>query len=410
MPRGLGSLVTLAFLLAGCADSARPLDEEPEGAPGGSTADPSDSTANPPPPAPPPERVLPAVLSKLVPVVSMPTPGGYRTWLWEDFAYVATFTSEAGIVIFNVSNPEKPVEAGRLAGQFGRGVDTLDYGKRLVITVNEGGPLHFYDVTDPAQPERLATFDIMSHNAAVHPTSYAVYNSRSLGPPPGALEIYDASNPDDIRLHKVWEFERLADDGSVVLNGGCHEVVVYADVQRAYCAAVEQTLVWDIVDPFNPRILTVIDHPLIESHHTAFTILNHSVLVLSDEAGDGFVDACFGGARTQQADASPPLGTLWFYDLTTTPPTYLSSLAPPPIEEPLAYCSSHTGSEVGNGTGYIAYGWVTNGALLIDAKDPKNPRLLDQVKTGGGVWDARYHRGYVFTADDTHGMQVLRPE
>jgi hypothetical protein len=270
----------------------------------------------------------------------------------------------------------------------------------------------FFDVTDPANPFELARFNITSHNLAVHRPAHVVYNSRSLGDPTGGAEIIDASDPDDIKLAKAWEFENAAADGSPVANTGCHDVMVYPDQERAYCAAVTQTLIWDVSDPLNPTIVTAIENPLISIHHSAFTILDHSVLVIGDEAGGALLYACFGHASTPVADLSTPTGAIWFYDLTTPVPTLLSWLSVPAMPDRApATCTAHFGSVIGDdSSGVFAYGWYVAGTLLVDASDPMLPRLVDQVPTGGSTWDARYYRGYVFTGSGSEGMQVLKAE
>jgi hypothetical protein len=384
----------VVLLLAGCmAPTSPPPTTAPEGPPPAAEGD-----------GRPPHRVLTGGESVLELVAQAAAPGGYRVWTWDDRAYLATFTSRKGIVIYNISEPAAPREIGALEGEFARGVDVLPYDTRTLVTVPQDTALAIFDVTDPSEPHRVAHFELQSHNVAVHRAAKVLYNSRSLGTLPGAVEIFDARDPDAIRLHKVWEFPRTAADGTPVLNPGCHDVTVWPARERAYCAAITQTLIWDIHDPLEPRVLTAIGNPLIQAHHTAIPLLNHSVLLIGDEAGAGFADACFGGYGA----ATAPHGTLWFYDLTQSPPALVSRLDPPPVESLLGYCSSHNGWEMPQAPGLVSYGWVRAGALLINARDPGAPRILDQARTGTGVWDVQPYRGFLFGADDGKGLLVLR--
>lgn len=352
---------------------------------------------------------LPARISKLAKVVFGEAPGGNGVWLWNDRAYLSTGSSDAGLVIFDISDPTQPKELGRLEGQYARDVDILNYGDRTVAVIAAGGPLVFYDVTNPAEIVELARFPITAHNIAVHRPGFVVYNSRSLGDPPGAAEILDASNPDDIRM-RVWSFERTAADGTPVANTGCHDVTVYPDLERAYCAAITQTLIWDVKDPLNPRILSTIDNPLINIHHSAFLMHDHKTLVLGDEYGGAILYACYGHVESPVASVSTPTGAMWFYDVSGPAPVLLSWLSPPPVNNPPpGTCTAHFGSEIG-GSGMIAYGWYNAGTLLVDATNPMMPHLVQQEQSGGSVWDARYYRGYVFTGDGGGGLGVLRPE
>ena len=68
-------------------------------------------------------------------------------------AYVATFTTEEGVSIFDVSDPSAPVHLGGLIGVFARSVDILDYGERVAIAISGNTQLDVYEVTDPADPQ-----------------------------------------------------------------------------------------------------------------------------------------------------------------------------------------------------------------------------------------------------------------
>ncbi|HUR67747.1 MAG TPA: hypothetical protein VM370_00750 [Candidatus Thermoplasmatota archaeon] len=345
-------------------------------------------------------------------VAQAEAPGGYALRILGDRAYVATFTTEEGISVFDIRDPLAPVHLGGIVGTLARSVDVLDYGDRIAVALSTGTELEVWDLTDPEEPARLASFPFGSHNVAVHPDAKIIYNARNVWDGVGgAMEIVDASDPLDIRLDSVFTFPPLAADGTTVHDQGCHDFTVWPDEERAYCAAYEQTLVFDIADPKRPVILTAIENPLITSHHTAFPILDHTVLVIGDEWLDNFVWGCVG--------AGLPAGALWFYDLTVSPPAPLSYIqapdttlpADPALLLPLqgAMCTSHNGMELGAGTGRIAYGWFHAGVALIDASDPRAPQLLDLDDVGGAVGDARWHDGRVFAVDDAVGLTVLVP-
>ncbi len=70
-------------------------------------------------------------------------------------------------------------------------------------------------------------------------------------------------------------------------------------------------------------------------------------------------------------------------------------------------CTSHNGSEHPDVPGLLAYGWFHAGVVLVDARDPASPVLLDVDDVGGAVGDARWHDGRVLAADDEVGLTVL---
>ena len=401
----LAALMLLGAAFAGCIDDADDRDGPSTTAgPGFHVVAPDQETDGLPD-----YRATPEVPSALELAISAEAPGGNGLFLWNDRAYVTTGNSEKGLVIFDITDPEAPVELGALEGQSARDVDILNYGDRIVAAVSAGGPLIFYDVTDPLEITELVRFDITSHTNVVHRPGKAVYNSRSLGDPPGGAEIYDATDPANIKLHKVWDFPRTAEDGTPVGNTGCHEVVVYAEQNRAYCAAVTQTLIWDVTDPLEPVILTAIDNPAINIHHQAFTLLDHTVLAIGDEYGGALLYACGPNQDTPVREVSAPVGAVWFYDLTTPTPTPLGYVsAPPAVEEAPSTCTAHLGSQVGDeSSGFLTIGWYVAGQLLIDARDPTNPSIVSIYDEGGSVWEGRFYRGYVFGSTGGRGLDVL---
>ena len=342
-------------------------------------------------------------------------PGGYALRVHEGRAYVATFTAEEGISVFDVSDPTAPAHLGGTPpGTLARSVDLLEVEGRILVALSTGTKLEVWDLTDPSDPSRLASFAFGSHNVATHPAG-AIYNARNLWDGVGgAMEIVDARDPEDVRLHAVWAFPPSAADGTLVRNQGCHDLTVFVETARAYCAAYEQTLILDVTDPFAPVILTAIDNPLVTSHHTAFPILDHTVLVVGDEWADNLMWGCLSHPVGVLPQA--PASALWFYDLTASPPKPLSYLTGPQVTpEPWvqqygvnAMCTAHNGAEIGEGTGLVAYGWFRAGLALIDASDPRAPRMLQVQDIGGAFGDARYADGHVFAADDGIGLTVFR--
>lgn len=348
-------------------------------------------------------------------VAQAAAPGGYALRVHEDRAYVATFSTLEGVSVFDVSDPTSPVHLGGTPpGTLARSVDVLDWGARVGVAISTGGEMQVWELTDPAAPVQRASFAFGSHNVQVHSGANVVYNARNLWDDAGgAMEIVDASDPGNVTFVKTWRFPAFAQDGSPVHNQGCHDFTVWPETGRAYCAAYEQTLVFDVADPVNPVILTAITNPLVSDHHTAFPILDHTVLVVSDEWAANAAWGCLSHGLPLLPEV--PSGALWFYDLTVSPPEPISYLAGPSVTPELSYlrygpnamCSSHNGAELGPGTGLIAYGWFLAGLVLVDASDPAHPVLLDVEDYGGAVGDARWHDGYVFAADDAEGLSVF---
>lgn len=390
--------LALALLVSGCvADETLRTFPGPAGL-GRSEIPAGNATDGLPPYAP-----LPDPLSELSLRAFGDASGGVRIRLWNDRAYVTTGNAQDGIAIFDVSNPVEPERIGSVTGIAPReGLDVLNYGDRVVVVVSiaspVAGPIVFFDVTDPGGPKELARLDVQSHTVAAYRPGHVVYNAGFATGPIAGLEIINARDPDNIRLEKTWNWGTVAADGTPIQPTGCHDIIVDHAAARAYCAAQAQTLVWDVSNPLNPRVLTVLNDPVVPHHNTAFPILDGRVLVIGDEeAGCG---PTIGGVST-------PAG-LWFYDLQSSPPALLSWLSLP-ANAPQSGCAPHFGSEVGNGTGFVAFGWFSAGLVLVDASDPWQPRIAHQSQEGGSGSDAVYYRGLVFVAGQKGGLQVAVP-
>ena len=386
------------MLLAGCVTDGTPDPSTTPEPPKASTIPADNATDGLPMFAPLPEKI-----ETLTMAAFGDSNGGVRIRLWNDRAYVNTGNTADGIAIFDISHPLEPERLGAVTGIGPReGLDVLNYGDRVVVMASlaspVAGPIVFVDVTDPASPKELKRLDVQSHTVAAYRPGHAVYNAGFATGPTAGFEIIDARDPDNIRIEKTWDWGTRAADGTPIQPTGCHDIIVDQVAARAYCAAQAQTLVIDLKDPFNPQVLTVVNDPIVPHHNTAFPILNETVLVIGDEEA---------GCGPAVAGTPAPAG-LWFYDLRTQPPALLSWLSFP-TQVPSSGCAPHFGSEVGEGTGYVAFGWFGQGLVLVDASDPEEPRIVHQTQDGGSGSDAVYYRGLVFVAGNKGGLQVAVP-
>jgi hypothetical protein len=57
----------------------------------------------------------------------------------------------------------------------------------------------------------------------------------------------------------------------------------------------------------------------------------------------------------------------------------------------------------------VTYAWYGEGTRFLDISDPENPTQFAYWRPDDGiVWASYLHRGYVYTADRTRGVDVLR--
>lgn len=435
--RGRASLFLLAFFgtaLSGCLNgSAAQKDVEVDV----SVSVSIDRT-------PPPEIAIPNPIHTIKHVARavddagkpVPTSGGMD--VYGHFAYMPG--QRTGFFIVNISNPDKPTIVGKLGQNLDTGnasvlirfVTLVDLGDRLIaVGAGQGSGMHFIDVTDPLHVRLLTTLQMPLrqpvHNVIKLPGTTLVYNTPSTGYG-GTNHIIDLANPDDPQI--VGAFG----------DHGCHLTDVRMDLQRAYCAGVQESQIWDITDPVRPVLIARIDHPLIDPgerpatpasgpargvglHHQAIPNWNGKILMVTDEwQGGGEPGACFVHVNTAAGPVSVPLGALWFFDVSDEKnPKMLSWFAPPhagartntaatpPSGSALPNCTGHIGALV-PGREQIVVAWYQSGVVLIDFKDPSKPYMVTRWAEGTNTWNVKVHQGWLFTGDITRGMDVLRFE
>jgi hypothetical protein len=79
----------------------------------------------------------------------------------------------------------------------------------------------------------------------------------------------------------------------------------------------------------------------------------------------------------------------------------------PPEDFPLAdFCSAHYFDVDGS---IVSYAWYGEGTRFLDISDPAHPRQIAYWRPRDTlVWASYMHNGYVYTADHTRGIEVLK--
>jgi hypothetical protein len=261
------------------------------------------------------------------------------------YGSIVVVPSGAGTSIVSIADPANPERLSSFeAGT--RGAAIIPYPDGRVVTVlATAGNILVYDITDPTNPKELPSLDseVGSHKVGVVPGTPIVYNAPSNGGGTGAAtpetatgytDIYDLTNPDD--PVRVQEFQ----------NGyGCHHVYFHInadeDKYRAICAGVQMTQIWDITDPRDPEVIVNVPvhhgnpdvpptsaSPAVFSH---FSILSNdgNTLIVGDETGGGAAPGCDVYVDSPLGGLSGPVGNLWFYDVSDeSNPQLLSWLSP----------------------------------------------------------------------------------
>ncbi|HEX2066955.1 MAG TPA: hypothetical protein VHI93_09105, partial [Candidatus Thermoplasmatota archaeon] len=231
----------------------------------------------------------------------------------------------------------------------------------------------------------------------------------------------------------------------------CHHIFFWnapdGSRQRAICAGIQYTQLWDVADPEAPRVIVSLPvhagKPGSPSAMASILAFSHSaglnargdILYVGDEAGGGSVPpGCVASVNVPGVGAvSVPVGATWFYDIRNEQdPKLLGYYAPgvgantfvngqPRTPTPgnldgdnlrSTSCTSHHGRIVPDpeGRDLLAMSAYGNGVFLLDFTGIQAgtlPRLVGQVAQDSNTWETWYAGGYLFTGDLARGMDVI---
>ena len=351
--------------------------------------------------------------------------------------------------IVSIADPVHPSQLSQIDSS-GRGAAIIAYPNgRLVTAIATSPGFDTIDITDPTQPEMLNQTAIPvqgGHKLGVVPGTPILYNAGSSGggaggsarPGPcnvsvtmcvGYTEIYDLTDPENPRF--VENFQ----------NGvSCHHIFFWnaldGSKQRAICAGMQYTQIWDTADPLKPTVVVSLPVHLgvsgtpsamveIEDFsHSAGINLKGNILYVGDENCGGSSATCYVGGpgsacgvstATVGGQAGAPLGATWFYDISDeTNPAPLGYFAPPrdATHEPSRSCTTHHGRIVPDkeGRDLLAMSFYQDGAILIDFTDigaGKLPTAIAEFNDGSDTWETWYAGGYLFLGDLNNGLDVV---
>lgn len=345
-------------------------------------------------------------------------------WLHGDIAYLS---GPPGLRIVDIANPSKPVLLNaEIADTASRDVDIMEHPNGRLYAVLSAGGVALVDVTDPALAVLISEASVSSHNMAVVPNSTIVYNSRSISThvpgvgETGQIDIIDFADPANPTVTVFAMPAVITTPGGIpkaVTATTCHDITFNAELERAYCAGVTDTQIWDISDPANPEIIQVIDYPLVNIHHGVWDARGGDLLILGDE----FAGAAAGPMCSTTVDY--PTSALWFFDISNienpVPVDYFQvewdSLLDGNEGTPdLDLCTTHFGTLV-EGHEMMVMGWYAAGTVLLDFSGVDNTPLVGAVSQvahyypgDSNTWEAREYKGHIYTGDTMRGMDVLK--
>jgi hypothetical protein len=330
-----------------------------------------------------------------------------------------------GLRIVDVHDPANPVVLAKdIPDSNSRDVDIIHHpnGHLYAILADSAErQMKLFDITDLANIQLVVKTATCVHTVAVVPNSTVVYGSWSLCQATkanqmqeGDVEIVDFKDPAH-PASRIMPFPPVAMTAAgpkAITATSCHEMTFNAQLKRAYCAAISDTQVWDIKDPLNPKIILVIDDPLVNIHHSVWDADNGTSLIIGDEFTGVLLPtpACSDKAQL-------PTSALAFYDIKDLANAKrvgyynipYDAIAGSGETRKVQYCSTHLGDVI-DGTHLIVMGWYSAGTVMVDFTDMAHAKTVATWRAVGdsSVWETRYMDGHVYASDEVRGLDVLK--
>lgn len=364
------------------------------------------------------------------------------------FAYLGTHTANGGnggVRVFDLKDPANPKEVAvfghdDVPGSWQekvivKSINTPDFkGDLAVVSVQQlnrnnpetSGGFLLYDVTDPANPEKLGYWETYASTRGTHELYLTMQGDRALvfasnpyadfysGGEQKDFQIVDVSNPAEPET--LWQFDPRslpevpdsfngynwnAPDGKsrAVFN---HSVITDHNAQFAYVSMWDLgTVIFDIKDPENPVFVGRTDFSSEQqgAAHSAALAKGGNVLIETREVSSpvraGY-EKSYGYTRIFDIKdkSNPKLLSEFKTDLTEKVedgPTFANTVHDPKVHGNTLYLSHYAG-----------------GVYAVDITDPSKPEQIGQYTPDqADVWGVFVDRNYVLASDMGQGLKVL---
>lgn len=287
-----------------------------------------------------------------------------------------------GVRIIDISNLEQPKQVAFVEMDCGSHTHTLVPGDEKITMYVESYPLGAPTATcSPASHRKVSIFQFDADN----PTKYEMLDPLDVSP-----------------------------------SIGCHDLTTFPEKNLAVAACISESQVWDITDPGAPVILSVINNPAINIHHSSSFTWDGKYIILSDEYSGASGGGCAGNKDST-------IGAMWFYDIQdpavpVLKGSYSLPRVPPADTEDEAArlrCTTHLYNIIPmkDPTKYIAASsYYAGGISVVDFSDPAAPEeLAFYIPLPGGVipdmWAAYWYNGRIYANNHSatsHGIEVFR--
>ena len=262
-------------------------------------------------------------------------------------------------------------------------------------------------IANPAKPRAIGFVPIKygAHNTTIHPSGKYLYVSDSelvpaTGEAPGSqtgrINVIDVSN-----VKKMKEVHTLP----LPTGLSSHDITFNKKGDRAYSAAITETLILNAENPAKPVIQTTIVDPAVNISHGADPTPDEKFLLVTDEqAGAAANGVCnLGGVHVYDLSVPVPV-KVGFYPFSPA-----NSLTSTTNSQNLT-CTAHVLDYGPSGTTFSNAGYAA-GVRIVDASSllamPKE--LASFTALDADTWSAKQYKNkrYLFANDLARGFDVF---
>ena len=258
------------------------------------------------------------------------------------------------------------------------------------------------DITDPTAPQTVnfVPFPRGSHNMTVHPSTNFLYNSNSeliTNAANAGIEVWEITDLDAPINHGILDLPIRPGLGT-----DSHDITFNAEGDRAYSAALSQTVIIDTTDPAEPSVITSFMDPAINVEHQSNPVTltdpilgERDFLIIEDEfaGAAGAEQVCPSGGThvydiTGELELAPVKVGSWYVDDVTANVTGLTS------------CTAHV-FDIHEDEAIMTMSFYGAGVRVIDLSNLVGVALGG---TGLGMREIGWHR-----FDDSNSWSVKAP-
>jgi len=308
-----------------------------------------------------------------------------------------------GIRIFDISNPQNPIQVGAVQTCRGSHTHSVVSGPtqdNKIIVYNSGtAQIRDREELDQCIGEvpgdnRTALFriDIIEIPIVSSPTVFADPESGALG--------------------GLWAGGDHGDNSQETnRTDQCHDITVFPSANIAAGACSGNGILFDISDPYNPTRLDVVTDIGFAYWHSATFNNDGTKVIFTDEWGGG------GRARCRAWD---PIdwGADAIYDIVDNKLEFRSHYKMPAPQLETENCVAHNGSIIPiPNRDIFVQAWYQGGISIVDFTDSTKPVEIayfdrgpidDDILMLGGYWSAYYYNGYIYGTEITRGLDVFK--